>query len=54
MRDENLKSTESMGNSRGRISWKFESKTELTLRTKGEREQIYSHKSKKENTKGML
>jgi hypothetical protein len=47
MRDENLKSTERIGSSRGRITWKFVSKTEVTLRNKEEKEQIYSRNSKR-------
>jgi len=38
MRDENLKSTKPVGSSRGRITWKFASKKEVTLRNKGEKE----------------
>jgi hypothetical protein len=38
MRDENLKSAERVGSSIGRITWKFESKKEVTLRNKGEKE----------------
>jgi len=37
MRDENLKNTERIGSSRGRITWKFASKTEVTLRNKVEK-----------------
>jgi hypothetical protein len=47
MRDENLKITERIERSGGRITWEFASKMEVTLRNKEEREQIYSHKSKK-------
>jgi hypothetical protein len=36
-REENLKSTECIGNSKGGIIWKFASKTEVTLRNKGEK-----------------
>jgi hypothetical protein len=36
-RDETLKSTELIGSSSGRITWKFASKTEVTLRNKGEK-----------------
>ena len=38
MRDENLKCTERIGSSRGRITCKFASKTEVTLRNKGRKE----------------
>jgi hypothetical protein len=37
MRDETLKSTERIGSSRGKTTWKFVSKTEVTLRNKEEK-----------------
>jgi hypothetical protein len=38
VRDENLKSAERVGSSIGRITWKFASKKEVTLRNKGGKE----------------
>jgi len=37
MRDETLKSTERIGSSRGKTTWKFVSKTEVTPRNRGEK-----------------